>query len=206
MSDRLNTIFGWILAAGIVALGLSAISSRIYHADRPEAPELAGYEIIAVEPGEEEEAGPSLATLLAQGSAAAGEEVFARCIACHTIAQGGANGTGPNLYGILGLPIGQHAAGFRYSPALSGHGGNWGYEEMDAWLKKPSAYIEGNAMSYPGLSKAEDRANVILYMREMGGGPPLPTPEEEPLDIEAVPESAAVAEADGDPQLEVPIQ
>ena len=181
MDDRFNTIAGWTLAAGIVALGLSSLSGKIFHADDPESPEEPGYFIDAPEE-EAGEAGPTLAQALAATDAAAGESVFAKCTACHSIEQGGANGIGPNLWAIIGKPIGQHAAGFAYSTALSGHGGVWDYENMDAWLKSPRAFANGTKMSFAGLSNIEDRAAIILYMREMGGGPPLPEPEavEEP--------------------------
>ena len=74
--------------------------------------------------------------------------------------------------------MGQGKGGFAFSSALSGHGGEWTYENLDAWLKSPRAFADGTKMSFAGLSKAEDRANVILYMRENGGGPPLPTPDD----------------------------
>ncbi|MEN7538415.1 c-type cytochrome [Aurantiacibacter flavus] len=185
MGDRLNTIFGWVLFSGVIALGLSSISSRIFHADNVEAPENPGYVIVADEGEGEADAGPSLATLLATGDAAKGEAVFAKCMACHTIAQGGADGIGPNLYGVLGQPIGQHVAGFAYSSALSGHGGEWTYENMDHWLQSPRGFADGTKMSFAGLSSGEDRANVMLYLLANGGGPELPEPEaEEPAEGE----------------------
>ena len=56
---------------------------------------------------------------------------------------------------------------------------------MDAWLTSPKAFANGTKMSFAGLSKAEDRANVILYLLENGGGPPLPAPvAEEPAEGE----------------------
>ncbi|WP_234029104.1 c-type cytochrome [Aurantiacibacter spongiae] len=178
----MNTIFGWVLACLIVGWGLSAISSRVFHADDPESPEEPGYVIEAAEEGEAD-AGPSFATLLASGSAEAGEAIFQKCTACHSIAQGGSNGIGPNLWGVLGKPIGQHAAGFAYSSDLSGHGGVWDYENINDWLKSPRAFASGTKMSFAGLSSAEDRANVALYLRANGGGPPLPEPEaEEPAE------------------------
>lgn len=176
MDDSFNTTAGWVLFAGVIALGLSAVGSRVYHADRAEAPEEGGY-VIEGAAVAGAEAGPSLATLLAAGDAAAGAKVFAKCTSCHTIASGGAAGIGPNLYGVIGTGIGKHAAGFAYSSALSGHGGNWDYESLDAWLKSPRAFANGTKMSFAGLSSAEDRANVILYMKENGGGPALPAPE-----------------------------
>ena len=109
--------------------------------------------------------------------------MFAKCTACHTANQGGAAGIGPNLYGVLGQPIGKHAAGFAYSSDLAGHGGDWTYENMDAWLKSPKAFASGTKMTFAGLGSAEDRANVILFLRENGGGPALPEPPaEEPAE------------------------
>ncbi|MEW4449118.1 cytochrome c family protein [Qipengyuania sp. JC766] len=180
MDDRFNTIAGWVLFAGIIALGASSLTSKLFHGGEAERPEVLGYPIEVAEEGGAD-SGPPLAQLLQEGSAEAGEAVFAKCTACHTIAQGGANGIGPNLWAIMGQPIGSHAPGFAYSSALSGHGGNWGFEEMDAWLKSPRGFANGTKMSFAGLGSAEDRANVILYMLANGGGPALPefTPEAE---------------------------
>lgn len=175
MDDRTNTIFGWVLFAGIVALGLSIVSGMYFHADNAERPEKLGYVIDVPDEVGGAADGPPLANLLAAGDAAAGEKVFAKCTACHSIASGGPNGIGPNLYGVMGEAIGQ-GRGFAFSSALSGHGGQWTYENMDAWLQNPRAFASGTKMSFAGLGKAEDRANVILYLRENGGGPPLPEP------------------------------
>jgi len=167
-----NTIFGWVLASGIVALGLNSVSEKFFASHVEEY----GYVIEAAEEGAAADTGPDFATLLANGSAAAGEAVFAKCTACHTVEQGGAAGIGPNLYGVLGTGIGEHAAGYAYSSALADKGGSWDYDAMDAWLTSPRAFANGTKMSFAGLSSAEDRANVILYLREFGGGPDLPEP------------------------------
>ena len=176
MTDRFNTIAGWALAAGIVALGLSAVSSRSFHADKPERPEEMGYPIEGVVEEGAEDAGPDLGTLLAAADPAAGEAVFAKCVSCHTIEQGGANGIGPNIFGIVGKPIGKHVAGFAYSSALADHGGDWTYENLDAWLESPRGFAPGTKMSFAGLSKPEDRANVIAFLKSKGGGPEYPAP------------------------------
>ncbi len=167
-----NTIFGWVLASGIVALGLNSVSEKLFDSEVEEF----GYVIEAEEEGGAAADGPDLGTLLASGSAEAGAAVFAKCTACHTIEQGGAAGIGPNLYGVVGTPIGSHAPGFAYSSALADKGGNWTYENLDAWLKSPRAFANGTKMSFAGLSSAEDRANVILYMHANGGGPAFPEP------------------------------
>ena len=174
MQDRFNTIAGWTLFAGIVALGSSIASGLYFQADKPHRPHEMGFPIEGVvEPGAEE--GPDLGTLLAAADATKGEAVFAKCAACHTITQGGANGIGPNLFGIVGKPIGKHAPGFAYSGDLAGHGGDWDYANLDVWLKSPKAFAAGTKMTFAGLGNAEERANVILYLRENGGGPPPPS-------------------------------
>ncbi len=175
MTDRFNTIAGWLLFSGIVALGLNAVSERVFEANKPERPETMGYPIEGViEQGAQ--AGPDLGTLLASADPAAGEKIFAKCSSCHTAAQGGANGIGPDLWGTVGEPIGMGKAGYAFSSALSGHGGNWTYENLFEWLKSPSAFAPGTKMTFAGLSSGEDRANVIAYLKQQGGGPDYPAP------------------------------
>ncbi|MBU1253563.1 c-type cytochrome [Qipengyuania sp. DY56-A-20] len=176
MDDKFNTASGWVLFAGIIALGASIGSGMYFHADSPEMPEEPGYFIDAPEEGAGEDAGPDLGTLLASADAAAGEAVFAKCTACHTIEQGAANGIGPNLYGVMGAAIGAHAPGFAYSSALSEHGGEWSWENMDDWLASPRAFASGTKMSFAGLSDPEDRANVMEYLSTFGGAPAKPEP------------------------------
>lgn len=190
MQDRFNTIAGWTLFSGIVGLGLSIVSSHYFLADKPHRPHEMGYPIAgAVEEGTE--AGPDLGTLLAAADPAKGEAVFAKCTSCHSIEQGGANGIGPDLYGVVGKPIGKHAAGFAYSDALASHGGEWSYQSLFDWLHSPKAFAPGTKMSFAGLSSPEDRANVIAYLKANGGGPDFPAPA-----AAAAPEGAEAAAGD----------
>ena len=94
MQDNVNTIAGWTLFAGIVGLGLSIASGIYFQADKPHRPHTMGFPIEGVVEEGAAEAGPDLGTLLAAADPAKGEAVFAKCTACHTIAQGGANGIG----------------------------------------------------------------------------------------------------------------
>lgn len=194
MTDRLNTIFGWLLGAGVVALLMRfAVGLIMPEAERPEE---LGYVIAVAEEGGAAQ-GPDLATLLAQGDAAAGEATFAKCTACHSIASGGADGIGPNLFGAFNGPIAGHSASFAYSDALKAVGGNWTFEQMDAWLSSPRAFANGTKMSFPGLSDPQERANVMLYLLANGGGPALPTPA--PAAEPAEGEGEAVAEGEAVP-------
>ena len=176
MQDNVNTIAGWTLFAGIVGLGLSIASGIYFQADKPHRPHTMGFPIEGVVEEGAAEAGPDLGTLLAAADPAKGEAIFAKCTACHTIAQGGANGIGPNLFGIIGKPIGKHAAGFAYSGDLSGHGGDWTYENLDHWLKSPKAFAAGTKMTFAGLGNPEDRANLLAFLKANGGGPDFPAP------------------------------
>jgi cytochrome c len=196
MNDNFNTIAGWTLFAGIVALGLSIGSGMYFQADKPHRPHTMGFPIEGVVEAGAADEGPALATLLATGDAAKGQASFAKCTACHTIAQGGADGIGPNLFAIMGKPIGKHAAGFAYSSDLAGHGGDWSFENMDAWLKGPKAFAPGTKMTFAGLGNAEERANVMLYLLQNGGGPALPPPPTEPAEGEAVEAAAAGPESE----------
>ena len=174
MEDRFNTIAGWALFAGIVGLGLTSISSHYFSADKPHRPHHMGYKIEGVEAEGSEDSGPPLATLLATADVAKGEAIYAKCTSCHTINAGGAAGIGPNLHGVFGTVIGTHAPGFAYSEALKSHGGNWTWENMDAWLKSPKAFANGTKMTFAGLGKAEDRAALLLYINSQGSNLPLP--------------------------------
>ncbi|MFM7028892.1 MAG: c-type cytochrome [Chakrabartia sp.] len=173
MSDQFNTIAGWTLAAGIVALGATIVTGQIF---KHHPVESGGFAVAGAESGAEGGAAaePPIAALLQTADAAKGAEVFKKCASCHTINQGGANGIGPNLWGTLGEEIGKGKAGFAFSPALSGHGGKWDFEAMNQWLKSPKKFADGTKMSFAGLSKPEDRANVIAYLNAQGSNLPLP--------------------------------
>lgn len=208
MDDRSNTIAGWVLGAGIAALGLSILSSKYYHAGSTEPTEEKGYEIAGVEEeGEGGAQGPALATLLASADVAAGEKVFAKCTACHTIAPGGPTGVGPNIHGIMGAPIA--GGSFDYSGALKEVGGNWTWEQMDAWLQSPRSFANGTKMSFAGLGKAEDRANILVYLNSQGSNlqlpaAPEPAAEEAPAEGDAAEGEAADAEAPAEAAADAP--
>ena len=118
------------------------------------------------ESGPEADGAGALAVLLAQGSVEAGQRTAKRCKACHTFDEGGRNGIGPNLWGVLGSPRAANAD-YKYSGALADLGGDWGYAELEAFFEKPKSAVPGTKMSFPGIRDAQDRANLILYLRSV---------------------------------------
>ncbi|WP_413869748.1 c-type cytochrome [Albidovulum sp.] len=112
------------------------------------------------------EAGPDFATLLAAADAAAGEKVFGKCKACHKV--DGTNATGPHLNGVVGRPVAS-VADFSYSDGMKAHGGDWTPEALNEFLTNPKGVVAGTKMSFAGLPKVEDRANVIAYLQSLGG-------------------------------------
>lgn len=175
MDNRSNIVAMMGLGAMIVALGATLVSSEFFVSERPEK---MGYVVEGVEEeagaGAAAEAPVAIASLLPTADAAKGAEVFKKCASCHTITQGGANGVGPNLYATLGEEMGKGKGGYAFSEALSGKGAKWDFENMNAWLTSPKAFAPGTKMSFAGLSKAEDRANLLVYLNAQGSNLPLP--------------------------------
>ena len=120
--------------------------------------------VIEVEGGEEvaEAEEVDFATILASADVDAGARVYRKCSACHKL-EPGENGTGPSLYGIVGRTKAS-SAGYGYSETLASMGGDWTPEDLNAFLEKPSDYVPGTSMSFSGLKKVEERANLIAYL------------------------------------------
>jgi cytochrome c len=115
-----------------------------------------------------------IAALLAAAKPEDGKAIAKKCAACHSFEKGGKANVGPDLYGVLGRPIGSFP-GFGYSPAIKGHGGEWTFDLLNCYLKSPAACIPNNKMGFPGLPNAEERAAVIAYLRTLSDNPvPLP--------------------------------
>lgn len=112
------------------------------------------------------EEGDGFAEAFAAADAAKGEKVFSKCKACHKLADG-ANGVGPHLFGLVGRAIGG-VDGYGYSSALAGHGDSWTPENLNAFLASPKAFAPGTKMTFTGLKKVQDRANIIAYLQTVG--------------------------------------
>jgi cytochrome c len=188
-----NKIAGWVLAAAISVLGLSILTGYMFPVHLPKTPAyvVQGVEAEVGAGGAAAEAEKPIEFFLASADPAKGEAQFKKCASCHSIEKGGAVGIGPNLYGIVGAKHG-NAPGFAYSDALKATGDKvWDWQGLAAWLSNPKKYIPGNKMSFAGISKPEDRANLIAFLNSKSDAP-LPAPA---APAEAAPAAAAPAVA-----------
>lgn len=175
----LEKLGGAILICAWVVYGSNAIGNLLVSADEHEPVGFATAEADQEKPltdeqltKEEEEL--DMAALLGAADPAAGEKTFGKCKACHSIEQGGPNKVGPNLWNVVDRDKAA-IADFEYSGALSELEGEWTYENLYKFLKSPKDYAPGNKMTFGGLKKSEDRADVIAYLREQSDSPkPLP--------------------------------
>jgi cytochrome c len=176
MDGRFNTIAGWVLGAGIVFLGATLVTQEVFKAEPLPANEF-GYPVNGADATES--SGPAeqpIAFYLQTADATRGERQFAKCAGCHTINQGGANGTGPNLHGVMGEQVATGRGGVAFSDALKGKGGTWDWDTMSAWLTSPRAFAPGTRMTFGGLANPQERADLLLYLNAQGGHLTVPPP------------------------------
>lgn len=176
-SFELNKILGAILGTCLVLLALNIAAGAVFAPQKPAKP---GFDIAVKDTGEEKAGGPKepeqpIETLLAKASVEKGQAAAKQCQACHTFEKGGPNRVGPNLWNIVGSQRGEGRGGFNFSAAMKGKGGTWTFDELNKFLANPRAYIPGTAMTFAGISKPEQRADVIDYLHTLADNPlPLP--------------------------------
>jgi cytochrome c len=172
-SFEFNKIAGALLATCLALLALNITAEAIFtprHMDKP------GFEI-AVKPeahgaGPETKAAPEepFGKLLASATAERGQTAVKVCASCHTFQKGGANGTGPNLYGLFGRGRAS-APGYAYSDAMKAKGGEWTPEDLNKFLANPKEFMPGTKMGFQGFSKGSQRADVIAYLNSLADNP-----------------------------------
>jgi cytochrome c len=177
-----NKIAGAVLGTLLFVVAVRIASGFIFEVKEPAKP---GYVVQGVEApasggatqAAAEEPLPDWGTVLPKANVADGKSISTRCEQCHDLSKGGPNKIGPNLWGVVGRPRASHP-GFEYSSAMKSKGGAWTYDELFKFLKSPGAYIPGTKMSFAGLSKADDRINIIAYLRtDMDSPAPIPPPQ-----------------------------
>ncbi len=110
----------------------------------------------------------AITALLAKADAKKGEQLTQVCKACHTFNKGGANGIGPNLFGVYGGPIAEDRGGYQFSEALSkDKGEKWTAERLNDWLTDPQHFAKGTKMTFPGFPSAKERADAIAYLETL---------------------------------------
>jgi cytochrome c len=193
-SFELNKILGAILGCCLITLALNITAGAIFSPHKVEKP---GYAIAAKEEsagGEAAKKEPDqpIETLLAHASPEKGQAVAKQCAACHTFEKGGPNRVGPNLYDIVGHERGTGRGGFNFSSAMKTKGGTWTYDELNKFLANPRSYIPGTNMTFAGLSRDSQRADVIAYLRSLSDSPqPLPAVAEKPAENKPAEDKAA---------------
>ena len=168
-----NKIIASVLTAMIIAMVTGIIASSFV---RPHHLEKAAY----LPPGAEEGAQASAAApaqaaakvepiepAMAKADPKHGEQVAKVCLQCHTFDKGGANKIGPNLYGIMEENIAA-VPNYQFSQALLAHKSEkWDPDKLNVWLYKPQDFAKGTKMTFPGLPKVQDRADVVAYLESL---------------------------------------
>src|SRR5262245_45764764 len=179
-SFELNKIAGAVLGTGLGLVALNITAEAIFAPQHPAKP---GFEIeikpqaTATAPGAPgEKAAPEepIEKLLASAAVDRGQSAAKACAACHNFQKGGPNGIGPNLFGVVGRPRAA-ASGFAYSDAMKAKGGEWTIDDLNKFLTSPKEFVPGTKMTFAGLPRGSQRADVIAYLNSLADNPkPLP--------------------------------
>ena len=175
---ELNKLAAAVILAGLIAMVVGKVSEHLYHAGQPA--EKRGYTVAGADAYEEgavgasgaqqaqkEEAPVDITVFMASADVERGRKAAKKCVSCHTFDAGGKHKVGPNLAGVAGSPIASKA-GYTYSAAFMERKGTmvWDEQTLSEYLRKPRKYIPGNKMSFAGIRKPQERADMILYLTQ----------------------------------------
>lgn len=191
-----NKIFAAILVAGITAMMGGFIAKQLVHPHELETDAVAMEGAPEVGPGGA--AGPAgpepILHLIATADIAKGEKLSKACASCHSFQKGEPGKIGPNLWNTVGHQKAGHA-GFAYSEGLKAKGGTWTYADLNKFLYKPKGFVPDTKMTFIGLKKAQDRADLIAWLRTLeDSAPALPSKSE--IDAEAAELAPPVTETE----------
>ena len=166
---ELNKIVGAILLSSLIAMVVGVVANILYKPNFK--PEHRGYSVAVTEDTatgtvSKEEIKVDVVELMKTANADSGKEIIKKCISCHSFEKGGANKIGPHLWSIVGKDKAT-TEGYKYSPAIVAVGGKWDDESLYHFIHKPSKFIPGTKMSFIGLSKPEEIANVIAFLKTL---------------------------------------
>lgn len=178
-----NKVAGATLTALLVTTVIGFIGNGIMHPVKLEKP------VVVIEGVKQEATAtaapakpaevPPVGPLLAKANADAGKATFKQCQTCHTDEKGGPNRIGPNLWGVVGRKKASEP-GFSYSEAMKKFAqeqpDTWTFEEINKFISNPREHVPGTKMTFVGLKKPDDRANVLAYLRTQSDSP-LPLPQ-----------------------------
>jgi cytochrome c len=181
-SYEINKILGALLFTCLCLLSLNIAAGAVFAPHKPAKP---GFEVAVTEQKQDAAAGAPaqqepIEKLLASATVEKGEAAAKKCAACHTFGKGEPNRVGPNLYGVVGRERGSHQ-GFNYSAGMKGKPGKWTIEDLNAFLLNPKGFVPGTSMTFAGVPRGSERADVIAYLNSKSDNPaPLPKAAEAP--------------------------
>lgn len=176
-----NKIAGAVLGTLLFVVAVKIASEMIFEVPMPLKPGYVVQGVPTTSPGSApaqpaEEPLPDFGTVLAKADTAKGQQISHDCQQCHDLSKGGPDKIGPNLWGIVGRQRASRSS-YSYSSAMSSSHTPWSFEALFRYLKSPQAVVPGTKMTFAGLPSAQDRIDLIAWLRTQSDSPvPIPPP------------------------------